>query len=258
MEVLYYICLPAIAAGIIQGVTGFGAGIILMMFLPLQFSVIQSAGISSAVTLILCASMTYRYRQTINVRKIIGPAVLYLIVSSVSIVYAKLIDQDLMKGIFGFFLIVLSLYFLFISKDNGFDPKGISALFCIVVSGICDGLFGIGGPLMVVYFLSKTRTKEEYLGTIQCFFLIGMIYTTLFRAVSGIITPDLVISILFGMLGILFGVMIANKIVDKLNSDLIKKLTYILIGLCGLSNVIPFLEDCTKTMSFFALLHQHL
>lgn len=54
MTFLTYIFLPALIAGIVQGVTGFGAGIVMLMFLPLQYSVIQSAGVSSAICMILC------------------------------------------------------------------------------------------------------------------------------------------------------------------------------------------------------------
>lgn len=44
-----------------------------------------------------------------------------------------------------------------------------------------------------------------------------------------------------GMLGILVGLFVANKIVDRLDGGLVKKLTYVIIGLCGLSNVITTL-----------------
>ena len=116
MEFVYYIFLPALAGGIIQGVTGFGAGVVMMMFLPLQYSVVQSAGISSAICMILCAAMVYRYRKTINFKKIIAPAILYLAISSISILFAKMINQEVMKIILGIFLIILSLYFLFFNK----------------------------------------------------------------------------------------------------------------------------------------------
>ena len=237
MEFIEYIFLPALAGGLIQGVTGFGAGVVMMMFLPLQFSVVQSAGVSSAICLILCAAMVYRYRKNINYKKIILPAILYLLISSISILFAKMINQELMKIILGLFLIILAVYFLCFSKKE-IEPKGIIALLCIVVSGICDGLFGIGGPLMVIYFLSKTQNKEEYLGTIQCFFLISVLYSTVFRIFNSIITVELIPGIGLGMAGILIGLFIANKIVDKLNAELIKKLTYVIIGLCGLSNIL--------------------
>lgn len=127
MTFLTYIFLPALIAGIVQGVTGFGAGIVMMMFLPLQYSVIQSAGVSSAICMILCAAMVYRYRQTINFKKILLPAVLYLIVSTISIIFAKSINQDVMKIILGIFLIALAIYFLFFSKKE-VEPKGIVSL----------------------------------------------------------------------------------------------------------------------------------
>lgn len=181
--------------------------------------------------------MVYRYRQTINFKKILLPAVLYLIVSTISIIFAKSINQDVMKIILGIFLIALAIYFLFFSKKE-VEPKGIVSLLCIVISGICDGLFGIGGPLMVIYFLAKTHSKEEYLGTVQCFFLINVMYTTAFIIFQSIITVDLLPGIGLGMLGVLGGLKIANGIVDKLDAELIKKLTYVLIGLCGLSNIL--------------------
>ena len=138
MEFIYYIFLPALAGGLVQGVTGFGAGVVMMMFLPLTFSVVQSAGISSAICVILCAAMVYRYRKTINVKKIIAPAILYLAVSSVSILFAKMINQEVMKIILGIFLIILAIYFLFFSKKT-IEPEGIVSILCIVISGMCDG-----------------------------------------------------------------------------------------------------------------------
>ena len=126
MEMIGYILLPAFVAGIIQGVSGFGAGVVMMMFLPLQLSVVQSAGVSSAICMILCAAMVYRYRHTINFKKIIGPAVLYLFVSSVSILFAKMIDQNIMKIILGIFLFFYSLFFFSFFKTN-FKPKGLFA-----------------------------------------------------------------------------------------------------------------------------------
>lgn len=54
-------------------------------------------------------------------------------------------------------------------------------------------------------------------------------------------TVDLFGGIGLGMVGILLGLWIANKIVDKLDANLIRKLTYVVIGLCGLSNVITTL-----------------
>lgn len=68
-----------------------------------------------------------------------------------------------------------------------------------------------------------------------------MLYSTIFRIFNSIITIDLMPGIGLGMLGILVGLFVANKIVDRLDGGLVKKLIYVIIGLCGLSNVITTL-----------------
>ena len=62
--------LAAVVAGIVQGVTGFGAGIVMMMILPSLFNNIpQSAGVSTAICSILCIQMAYMYRKHIDIKK---------------------------------------------------------------------------------------------------------------------------------------------------------------------------------------------
>lgn len=229
----------ACLAGLVQGITGFGASIVMMMFLPIHFVLTQSAGISTAICLFLNLTMFLTYRKFIKLKTVLLPAVLYIAVCSVTIYFSTMVNQILMKKIFGVFLIILSIYYLFFNKSN--ERKKLSlfvSIFCIVVSAMCDGLFGIGGPLMVLYFLSQTHTSHEYLGTIQTFFLINCIYNTLFRISQGILTISHFPIIGCGVAGIVIGGLIASKIVDKLDGMLLRKVTYIMIGFSGLMNIL--------------------
>ena len=51
------VLLPALLAGLVQGVTGFGAGVLLMLFYPLLFSVAQSSAMSQCLCTVLCLSV---------------------------------------------------------------------------------------------------------------------------------------------------------------------------------------------------------
>ena len=57
------VLLPALLAGLVQGVTGFGAGVLLMLFYPLLFSVAQSSAMSQCLCTVLCLSVLLRYRR---------------------------------------------------------------------------------------------------------------------------------------------------------------------------------------------------
>lgn len=70
MEKLLLVLIPAVCAGLIQGVTGFGAGIVMMIFLPMIFPVVTSAGISQSICLVLTFMMFLRYRKYANLKLI--------------------------------------------------------------------------------------------------------------------------------------------------------------------------------------------
>lgn len=237
MEQALLVMLPALAGGLIQGVTGFGAGIVIMIFLPQLLPVTQAAGISTAICTVLCMTMAWRYRKHAQLKQVVGPAVLYLAVSSACVLVAQGIDQQLMKGILGAFLVVLALYFLLAQSAANFKPEGFVAVLCIVISGLCDGLFGVGGPLMVIYFMARTKDSGEYLGTIQAFFALATLYITIFRFATGVITPLHLPLIAAGIVGVLAGLTVANYIVSRLNPSLVRQLTYAVIGLSGLWNL---------------------
>ena len=240
MEKLLLVLIPAVCAGLIQGVTGFGAGIVMMIFLPMIFPVVASAGISQSICLVLTFMMFLRYRKYANLKLIAWPAVIFLVISSICMQFSQYVNQNLMKLILGIFLLLLSIWFLFLARDD-FHPKGIVSFLCVAISGMCDGLFGVGGPLMVVLFLSRTESKEEYLGTIQSFFLLTVLYAVGFRFMNGLLPFDAISYILIGIVGVLSGLVIANKIVERINGELLKKLTYVLIGISGIINVITVL-----------------
>ncbi|MCF0115699.1 MAG: sulfite exporter TauE/SafE family protein [Erysipelotrichaceae bacterium] len=238
MAFIVIVCLSLIA-GIVQGVTGFGAGIVMMMGFPYFFSLPISAAVSNAIGTILSVSMVITYKDHINYKELIVPTIIYNAVSTICIFISTGLDAGLMKKIFGVFMIGLSIYYLFMVKDG--DRQKLSTpvgILFTVFSGACSALFGVGGPLMVIYFMGKTHSTHEYLGTLQAFFLIQGVYNTIVRIVTGILTVDLLPAIGIGFVAIIVGGILAGKIVQKLDGALIKKITYIFIGISGLLNIL--------------------
>lgn len=226
-------------AGLVQGVTGFGSCIVIMMVLPHYFPMAQAAGIAVATTLVMGVTMIVQYRKTVLVRQALLPSVLYLIVSSLVIHFSTQIDPAVMKKALGVFLILLSEYYLgFAKQDGNHRLPFAAAVFCIVISAACDGLFGIGGPLMVLYFLSRTASLHEYLGTLQLFFLVNNVYNTGFRFYKGILRPEHLVYIAVGFVGIFLGAMVARRIVDKVKTPVLRKIVYCMIGISGAVNLL--------------------
>lgn len=229
------VALAAFLGGVLQGVTGFGAGLVLMMALPMLYTVPSAAAVSGIIFLVLSIAMTVQYRESLQPKQIVLPLICYMVLSGSSAYFATVAtDQVLIKRAFGFFLILLSIYYLFLHERFGERHMGKAAgALCVVVSGLCDGLFGIGGPLLVVYFLDRFETREARLGSLQLFFSINAVYTTVVRAAAGAFPPNALGIIMLGSASIGVGLVAANAIQSKIDDELLRKITYVLIGACG-------------------------
>ncbi len=91
---------------------------------------------------------------------------------------------------------------------------------------------------MVIYFLAATKEKEEYLGTIQFFFMITSIENMLARIARGIFTIDMMPMALIGIAGIVLGQMLGQKIIDRINGEVMKKCIYVYLCIAGILNLI--------------------
>jgi len=230
----FIVLFAGFCGGLVQGLTGFGAVIMMMIFLPNILPIDQSAGVAGLMMLGSVITLVYRNRHEIRLTRIIIPFLVYASVATWSVHLGHVLDVHLLRMLLGGLLVALSIYFTF-SKRQGDSqyPWFIAGLF-MIISGFFNGLFGIGGPLMALYFLSKAHSMSQYLADLQTFFLIDTFYITSLRVASGIVTIHLVPLILIGMVGAITGTMIAAHLLNRLNVTTMKRLIYVFIGLSGL------------------------
>ena len=239
----FFIIFPAMLAGLVQGLTGFGTGIVLMIFLPAILPMSTSAGVAALIPMVSIAIMVHRYHNALHFKRLIWPFLVYASVATWSIHLGKVLDVTFLKLMLGCLLCVLSLYFLFVkSAANRHYPLVVAVIFTII-SGFFNGLFGIGGPLMALYFLSLAESKETYMASIQTFFLIDMTYVTGVRLANGIFTPQDLPIILVGILGAVIGTIIANHLLTRLNLDVIRQIIYVFIGCSGVFYLVTSLQS---------------
>ena len=227
------VLLPGILAGLVQGLTGFGSAIIMMIFLPQLLPMSQSAGVAGVIMVASVVTMVWRYRRYIQLKQIIIPFIIYAGVAAWSVHLGQILDIGLLRRLLGGLLVILAIYFTFNKRANTQRyPWYVAGVF-MVISGFFNGLFGIGGPLMALYFLSLADSTAAYLGNLQTFFLIDEIYITTVRVLNGILTPTVVPAILLGMVGAVIGTAVAARILPKLAMQTVRRGIYLFIGLSG-------------------------
>ena len=228
----------AIVAGIIQTVTGFGAAVLLMLVMPYFFNMIAAPAVTSAITLGFTVTLAWKFRKYIDLKACLFPTLIYQLCSIAGIGLAKNLNLEHLSVAFGVFLVVLAIYFFAFSERIKVQANRKTAAVCALISGITAGFFGIGGPLMAIYFISATEDKQSYIGTLQFLFAFTNIVNLLVRIANGIFTVDLLPAVFLGFAGITVGKLVGLRILDKINPGRIKKLVYAFVGISGILSLL--------------------
>lgn len=227
-------------AGIVQSISGFASVIVMMLGFPSFFGVTRSAAVAGSISISNNLSMFGKYRKHVEIKKIILPTVLYSLTGFLSVRLTPLINVELIGLMYGVFMILLAVYFFFLEsriKLEGIATMVIAAL----ISGVGTGLFGIGGPLMAVYFSNIFPDRKEYLANSQLMFFIGGFISFITRIASGIYTLDLVKFSVVGIVGIFLGQAVGIRIADHMKPRTLKVAIYVLVLISGIMTVIKYI-----------------
>lgn len=232
------VALLASLSGIIHSATGFGAGIFMMLFFPSIFGMVSAPALSSAIVIGLEGSLAWKFRKYIDWKICLLPTAVYILFSVTAIGMVNRTDMEALTFAYGLFLLALAVYFFVFSAKLKFRANWQTATVCGAISGVASGFFGIGGPLMAVYFVSATEDKESYVANLQFLFTVTSIVNLITRIVNGIYTLDLLPLTLVGLGGILLGKVLGLKILNRLEPDTIRRLVYAFVGISGIITIL--------------------
>lgn len=230
----------AVLAGFLQAVTGFGSPMILMMVVPYFYNMVESPAVANSISIWLAATLFWKFRKDIDWKSGLFPTAVFFLFNVLSAQYAKQINLNFLSLAFGVFLVILAVYFFLFSKAKPFRANWFTAVLCGTLSGITAGLFGIGGPLMAIYFVSATKSKEAYIGNLQFLFTTSTLASMAIRIANGIYTLNMVPVTIVGVACVMLGKQMGLKLLNKLDPEKTKKIVYAFVGITGLINVIQY------------------
>ena len=230
MEPLHflYVILVGFGAAFVQRVSGFGLGIFTMMFLPhFMPSHMAAATISCIFSCYTTTFNSIRYRKNVAYKTAIPMLAAALISIPIAVYFAAQIEAKIFEILLGSVLVILSIYFLFFNKKIKIKPTVPNGIVAGTLGGALNGLFSTGGPPAVLYLTSSTPDNITYFATIQFYFCLTNVYSIANRAINGMITADLILYGLVGIIGCICGDLLGRKVFDKLDAKKLKYVIYI-------------------------------
>lgn len=181
METIIGILFISIAGGLLQGITGIGLSMIVMaagtMFLPYG----EVANINRILGLIIAVYTIFRWKGQIR-WKVSAPVMGFsLIFGTVGIDVLTGAQEQALRKILGVVLLLLVFLTMYLQRKKIClrVNLGQAALFG-AAAGICNGLFGIIGPVLAIYYCNTIEKMEEYRGTLNAHFVILSAWSNLY------------------------------------------------------------------------------
>ena len=236
MENILFIILLAAGASFIQRTIGFGFGIFIMTALPfLMPTYAEAVTLSGLLSLTSATVVMIQYVKYVTWKRLLPMIGAFVIFSTMAILMLDRIEGPAMRMILGIILIILSLYFSFfktiLQKHIHATPGWM--LGTGSVSGVMGGLFGMHGPPVVLYLTVSEPSKDHYMGMIQTYAVITNITMLAVRAYNGYVTPFVGTAYLYGLLGLVVGLIAGNWAFKRIPARLFTYIVYAYIGISG-------------------------
>lgn len=237
----FYVLMILIMFGgsFIQRVTGFGYGIFAMTFLPYFFENYTEANVlTSILSCVTSIVVCIRMFKIVSWKNNIFPVIGCLVSVYFAVRFMKSSDDTTLRVLLGIVLILLSIFFMFFSGKIHIRKSWYGGLIAGALSGVLNGLFSMGGPPVVIYFMESEEDTSHYLATIQTFFAITNIYSIGIKVAAGFVTQNVLVCVAIGAVGMIAGMIVGARVSDRINGDMMKKCVYAVMAFSGVANIV--------------------
>lgn len=241
---LIFIALIAFGACFIQRVSGFGFGIFAMTFLPYVMSIYTEANaLSTMLSMLMSLTVAAKMFGDIHWKNLVFPLIGNMALTFITVNLMKGQGDAFLRLLLGAALILLSIYFLKFSKKVHIRPTWYGGLICGCLSGILGGLFSMGGPPVVIYYMESEPDSKHYMASIQAYFTISNIYSICVKVAAGFVTKNVFFFLAVGIIGMAAGLWAGGKVFDRLDGKKIKKYVYVFMAASGVLNMLTAAMD---------------
>ena len=225
----------AFFAGVVQGATGFGSGIVLNAFWLHILEPSAAISLNIVSCLFVSALPIYKLRKTLDFSKL-KPFVIFGVLGiPTGLFILTLTDPTIFKTTVGFILVLFSIW-KFRSKNIFINFKSSPPLDKLIgfISGILGGFDALGGILPTIWVNIQRLPKNTQRGTYEPFIFITSIAAVVSFYFAGFLNLDIFNYFLKVLPALIIGSLIGVKIYSFINEDLFKKVILGLIFLAGL------------------------
>jgi uncharacterized membrane protein YfcA len=232
-------------AFLIRGLTGFGSGLLMvpLLFLFLDTKLVVPTAASLAVLCGIFLISTFQTRKWVRKDVLLMMILGVLVGMPVGTYVLASCRSSLLKCLFGVFLSGYALKMLFGGKGKDKDIKNYVGLIAGFLGGCLGGMFGTGGPPIVIYLNRKIKDKRTFRATLILYFLVANTWQFMTQCYAGLITREVLKFIAYLLPAFIIGNLVGSILHIKINQVLFNRIVALVLLTTGVFLTWPLLRD---------------
>lgn len=228
-------------AAFVQGVIGFGFGMVSMSVIPMYLDVQVAVPIVAFFGVCMNAYLLAGLRKYIRLGNV-GPMLAGgAIGAPVGVMLLREVDARYMKLALG---IIILGYCANALRPKRTDADGASDIHPVwggvfgAFGGLLQGGLNTGGPPVVIYATLKPWDKDTIKATLLTFFWVIAVAQTIYFVSSGMFAGDALKSSLALLPALFIGVIIGTKVYDRINHERFRIIVLVFLAIMGVNFVV--------------------
>ena len=233
VTVLVLVAIIAFFGSMVQSCSGFGYAILCMTFWTRLMPFVSASIIEAVTAFFMVVYLAVRLWRHIDFKLLLPPLAVSTLFSFFGINTLMSLSDAVLQRILGVALLALAGYFVFFSSRVHLRPTATNGMIAGMISGFSGGLFNIGGPPIVAYYLSITDDKNKYNATLQAYFTLSTASIFAIHLARGNVTAQMLPAGAAALVGTALGTAVGFAIFQRLPMKSIKTFVYGFMVIAG-------------------------
>jgi uncharacterized membrane protein YfcA len=234
-EMIYFcIGLVWLGAGLLQGLTGFGAALVAVPLLSLFLDMKLVVPLCTLHGVTITLYLSWQLRRSLSLKKI-GPLLLGCVPGVVfGVTLLKYADPVAMKLMLGVMVTAFAVYALLSRQLVERNLRPFWAYVAGFATGAITSAFSAGGPPTIIYTTLAGWSKDTIKATLSGFFLCAGLLASGSHLLAGLTTSTVARYYAITLPFVLLGVWIGSRYYQRINHKLYLKIVFCCLAIMGL------------------------
>ena len=214
--------LPALiffAAAFIQGLAGFGAGLVTMALLPLIWELHTAVAVAAVFNLALYFSMAWHLRRHIEISEVAPMMAAALLGVPLGVWFLHNLEVSLITAGLGVVLVLYSMWSLRSRTSVALcPPRGLAPL-AGFAGGALAGAINVAGPPVLVYATLRNWRRDPFRANLQCYFAVTCGLSVIGFAATGLVTSETLLRNCWFVAAVIVGAIVGHKLCQRVDQE---------------------------------------